>query len=118
MGAVADALADIAAAAATVPGVRVHALGESVTPPAVVIGPPELNWNRFCTGPNDATFTVYVIVALDDRALDRLLDLAPAVQSAIETDTPATVPRAIPGTYTSAGSGDLPAYELQVEYPL
>lgn len=113
-----DALQALAAAAGTVEAVRVFPLGASVTPPAVVVGPPRLEWSTNCAAASNATFSVFVIGALDDRAIEGLLDLAPLVAAAIEEGTPAVVLSADPGTYTSAGSGELPAYELTVEYPI
>lgn len=117
MSVLGDATADLAAAAAGVDGVRVRALGEAVTPPAVVVGPPRLTPLTTCPGPSTASFPVHVVVGLDDRALERLWELVPAVWEAIEENTPAVVIAADPGTY-STGTGDLPAYQLQVDYPI
>lgn len=112
-----DATSDLEAAAATVAGVQVAPLGAELTPPAVVIGPPRLEWVANCPGPTTALFSVFVIVALSDRALEQLYELAPAVADAIEANTPGVVLSADPGTY-NGGTGDLPAYVLTTEYPL
>ncbi len=116
---IADAAAALKTAVLTVEDVRVYALGEQVTPPGVVIGPPALTGQTVCAGPTDATFSVYVIVALDDRALERLWELVPAVWAAIEENTDAVVLRADPGTYAAAGiPAEMPSYELAVEHPI
>jgi hypothetical protein len=112
-----DAQAVIEAAAQTVEAVRVFPLGATLTPPAVVVGPPRLEWATSCPGPTTAFFTVFVVAALDDRALELLYELAPQVGAAIEAESAGVVLRADPGTY-NAGTGDLPAYALTVEYPL
>lgn len=117
MSAAGDATADLEAAAGTVADVEVYPLGAPITPPAVVIGPPRMEWSTSCPGPTAAFFTAFVVVALTDRALEQLYELAPAVAGAIEANTPGVVLRADPGTY-NAGTGDLPAYALTVEYPL
>lgn len=114
MSAIGDAIDDLAAAAATVASVRVHKLGEDVTPPAVVVGPPRLSPLGGCPGPVSASFPVDVIVAADSGALERLWELVPAVWSAIEERTVAVVTAADPGTYLS-GTTELPCYELTVE---
>lgn len=118
MSAIGDAAADIAAATASVEQVRVQPLGASPDPPTVIVGVPPLQpLQTSCTGPAEAQFPVYVVVAFDDQALELLYELVPLVWAAIEDGTPALVTAANPGTY-NGGSGDLPCYELTVEYPL
>lgn len=118
MSAIGDAVADIAAAAAGVGGIRVQALGASPEPPSVIVGVPPLQpWPTSCSGPGEAAFPVYVVVAFDDQALELLYELVPLVWQAIEDGTPAVVTAANPGTY-NGGTGDLPCYELTVDYPL
>lgn len=113
---VADAVAELAAALAGVAGLRVYTDPAAVVdPPAVAVGPPVLAWESYgdaCT----ATFPVYVVVALDERALARLWELVPAVQAALET-TQATAQTATPIVFNSGGQ-DLPAYEITTEFPL
>lgn len=117
MSVLGDATADLEAAAGSVAGVRVHPLGAPITPPGVVISPPRLTPLSSCVGPGTATFAVHVVVALDDRALERLWELVVAVWEAVEDATPAVVTAADPGTFNS-GTGEMPAYQLTVEYPI
>lgn len=115
--AAADALA---AAIATVPGVRVYTDPAAVVdPPGAVVGPPALRWEALATDPTSATFVVYVAVAVDSRALSRLWDLVPQVVAAIEAsrDVDATIDHADPGTWLSGGA-ELPCYEVTVEVAL
>lgn len=116
MSAVTDAVAALREALGAVEGVRVYTDPAAVVdPPAVAVGPPALAWDGF--GPAcSATFPVYVVVALDERALQRLWELVPAVQAALET-TEATARVANPIVFTSGGQ-DLPAYEITTEFPL
>lgn len=123
MTTISHAVKEIRAAAitATVPGVRLrgYKLGEDITPPAILVGPPSFTPRGYCADglAADATFPVWVIVALDDKTAERLYTLAPAVAIAIEAESQGTVSDARPATY-GAPSGDLPAYELTVTYPI
>lgn len=92
-------------------------VGPAVTPPATVMGPPAFTWETPCDAPTSARWLVYVIVSADDRAMQRLFDLLPKVAAALDAVTDATVVRADPGTYPTS-NGDLPAYEIQVDYSL
>jgi hypothetical protein len=119
VSAVADAVAALAAALAAaegLAGLRVYTdPSETVDPPAVVVGPPSLTWEGY--GPAAAaTFPVFVVVALDERALQRLWELVPAAQAALE-ETEATARSATPIVFNSGGQ-DLPAYEITTDYPL
>jgi hypothetical protein len=96
-------------------GVRVFALGESVSPPCAVVGVPRLAWETYSRDVTSASFPVYLIVALDDRAVPRLLELAPKVAAVIEVVTDGSVDAAEPGVYPV---GDLPAYLFTAEFPL
>ncbi|HEX7038678.1 MAG TPA: hypothetical protein VF202_01035 [Trueperaceae bacterium] len=102
-----------------VPKLRVHTdLGATVDPPAAVVGPPQLTWTGYGRGPNLARFLVYVIVAADDRALERLWDLVPQVAAALEaSEADITVTQANPARWP-AGGVDLPAYEITTEVAL
>lgn len=117
MSTIGDASAAIGEAAASVGDLRLFALGQSVTPPGIVVGPPRLTPLGSCAGPANAEFPVTVVVALGELSLEQLWDLVPAVWEAIEGQTGAVVTAAQPGTY-STGSGDLPAYELTAEHPI
>lgn len=107
-----------AAAAAAAEGLRLHLVGEQVTPPAVIVGVPPFEPLGMCSGPASAVFPLYVVVDLNDRSLERLWELVPAVWSAVEDNTDGVVRRADPGTYVAGAGADLPCYELAVEYPL
>lgn len=115
MSAVADIAEALYAALAGVQGVRVYRdPAAPIDPPASVLAAPSLSWDGPCHEPSTASFRVYVIVAMDDRALDRLWDLVPQVAEAVDTVPEAVVTRATPGVYTSGGV-DLPSYDLTVE---
>lgn len=118
MSVVTEAAAELAAAIATVEGIRVYTrAGATVDPPAVVIGPPTLTWETTCTDPNESAFPVAVVVAAGDRAMDRLWDLVPLVAAAIESVPGAVVRTATPGSF-AVGASDLPSYEIAVEMSL
>lgn len=95
--------------------------GPAVSPPAggaVVLGPPVLRWEALCVEPTSARWVVWAVVAADvDRTLDRLLELVPKVAAALDAVRDAVVVQATPGRYPSS-NGDLPAYEVSVEYAL
>lgn len=119
MTTIAEARAALEAAAVTVAGVKVYELGENLDdPPGFVVGPPVLTPEAHCFSPTNATFSAFLVVALDETALDRLYALTPLVWAAIENHTEGSVTAANPGTYTAAGSGELPCYELVVEHPI
>jgi len=118
VGAIADAANSLKAALDEVAGLRVTTdPGEQVAPPYAIVGPPALTWEAGCAGPTSARFLVYVVVDADDRALERLWDLVPAVSDAIDATTDAVVVRADPGSWNSGGS-DLPAYTVEVDVAL
>lgn len=98
-------------------GIRRAELGANVDPPAVVLGPPQLTWDAYVSVPTSARLVVYLSVALDDRSMDKLLDLLPLVTEAIESVKDCVVTLATPTAYT-AGNSDLPAYEITVEVAL
>ena len=107
------------AAVRTVEGVRVYEdPSATVRPPAAVVGPPRLQWEAGCLGPTSATFIVIIMVALDKRAVEQLLDLVPKVADAIDEQViDAAVISADPAIF-NAGGTDLPSYELTVEVSL
>lgn len=105
------------AALKTVAGLRVYRLGTTVDPPGIVVGPPQLAWEGYGGGPATATFAVFVMVAMDDKALERLWEYVTPVSEAVESVAAAVVRGADPGVY-AAGTTDLPCYTLQVEMSL
>lgn len=122
MNAVKTAAEALLAALGTVPGLRVHRdLGARVDPPAALLGAPALACESYCSGYTAARFLVYVVVAADDRAVERLWDLVPLVKDAIEDQVPdATAGEGYstqPGSWP-VGATDLPAYTIQVDVPL
>lgn len=109
---------DLRAALRTVEGLRVHPdVGPGVDPPAAVVGVPALEWHGVCGGPTDARFVVYVVAPAGERAAGQLFGWVPKVAAALDEVPDATVVRADPGAYP-ASSGDLPAYEIQVDVAL
>lgn len=112
-----DAALALEAALKTVAGLRVYRLGENIDPPGIVVGPPRLDWTAYCAAPTEATFAVFVMVGMDDKALERLWQYVPPVSEAVDAVTNAAVRSATPGIYTS-GTSDLPCYTLSVEFSL
>lgn len=107
------------AALDTVPDLRTHRdLSARIDPPAVVLGPPALTWDTVCREPSEATFIVFIVVAADERAIERLWTLNENVADAIDRDArDAAVRRTDPATY-STGGVELPAYAMQVDFAL
>lgn len=115
MSAVADAWRALSDAVGSVPGLRVYTdPGASLDPPAAFVPPPGLNFEAQCSDPTEARFVIYVCVAHDDQAFERLLDLVPLVVKAIEQVDDAVVRQALPDALSS-DSGTLPAYAIYVE---
>jgi len=118
MSAIADAVAMLDAAAKTVPGVEVSTdLGAALNPPTVMISPPQLSWDGYNVEPTEATFLVFVIVAFDDYAIEKLYQLVPQVAAALDANTDGSVRTAAPAVFQSGGH-DYPAYEITCEVPL
>jgi len=118
MNAVSDMAASLLEALRGVDGLRVSMdTGGTVSPPEAVLHPPTLVWDAFVSTPTTATFTASLVVAADDRAMERLWDRLPAVTEAVDTVPDAVVVRATPGTFTSGGA-QLPAYLLTIEVSL
>ena len=115
----ADAAAALYAALSTVNGVLVaRGTGVPVDPPAAIVGPPRLTRGRYNTvEPTEATFQVAVVVAWSEYTLDELLRLEPLVSAAIYEHTGAAVGDSSPGSW-NAGGVDLPAYLIDVVFPL
>ncbi|PXY17350.1 hypothetical protein [Prauserella flavalba] len=116
---VAEHAEELRAAVRTVDGVRVYEdPSATIRPPGVFVAPPRLRWESGCPEPTSATFVVVVMVAMDKRSVERLLELVPRVAEAIDSLLPdAAVSTADPGLFNSGGS-DLPSYEITVEVSL
>ncbi|HEY0638713.1 MAG TPA: hypothetical protein VGD67_13770 [Pseudonocardiaceae bacterium] len=116
MSPVKDAADGLVAALGAVDRLKVYTdPAATVTPPGVVLGPPSLAWEAYCTAPSSARFLVYVVEKGDARALERLWDLVPLVAEAVDSVAGAAVVRADPGSW---GTPELPAYIIEVEYGL
>lgn len=120
MGLLAAATQSLRDALTDFPGAHLQPdFGPNVDPPALVIGPPALQWESGCPVPTEARFLVYIVVTNDDRFMDRLDELIEPVAAAIDATRDAVVIRADPGRWpTQTATGDLPAYELTVEVAL
>lgn len=115
-----QAAADLEAAVRQVDGVRFYRdpSAAMVDPPAALVGPPRITFDGMCPGPTAATFVVYVLASMDERAVSRLWDLVPLVAEAIDEQVrDAVVTEANPGVF-DAGGNDLPSYEITVEVAL
>lgn len=111
----ADALATLAAAVATVDGVRVYPdVAPNLAPPAVVFGPPSIEFTNFNV-PNagDSTIQIYLVVSAGDRALERLVGLLDSLVQAVFDATDFAVTEALPGMFSTGGT-ELPCYVLTV----
>lgn len=111
---VATATARLAFAANTLPDVRVFtSVVAPVAPTAVVIGPPRMNtrgYGRLLT----VQWNVYLVVSVNQYAVDTLNSLAQTLIDAIERLSPAVVMSSGPSTYPNPAGGVLPAFVLVV----
>lgn len=96
-------------------GVRNVPFGATVQPPVTVVGPPAIRWSGYGTDATEADFSVFVVVARDDRTIERLLDVLEPIVQAIETIAGATVGDVQPTVYAPA---ELPCYLLPVNVSL
>jgi len=120
MSGVTTAADELEAAVGRVEGVRLYRdpAGAVASPPAVMVGPPRLTWESVCSEPTEATFVVYVLAAMNERAVAQLWELVPAVAAAIDEHVrAASVIEANPGVF-NAGGRELPSYEITVEVAL
>lgn len=100
-------------------GLRVvRGVGLQVDPPAVVIPPPNLTWSGLGNDPTDATFSVGLLVANNDRITDELLRWYPLVVAALQTVDNTVVTTAVLGSWPAGGGTDLPAYLINTEVGL
>jgi hypothetical protein len=118
-GEVKAAAVALEAAVATVDGLRVFRdPGAAVDGPTAILGAPALTWEVVCREPTSARWTVFVVVPNNERAVEMLWDLVPAVVGAVEEHTAGVVTRADPGSFPPGDEGVLPAYLVQVDIPL
>jgi hypothetical protein len=101
----------------TVDEVKAYRVGDNITPPGFVVGPPVLTFDSYCDGPTEARFVVWVVVDANSWSMDRLWELVPLAAAAINTVVDASVTNADPAVY-EAGDIDLPAYSLLVPVAL
>jgi hypothetical protein len=98
---------------------KAYKLGDNITPPGFVLGPPSLLFEGYGTPvvPTSAVFTVWVVVDANEWSMERLWDLVPLAVTAVESVVDAGVERADPATFP-LGDLDLPAYSLTVPVTL
>lgn len=107
------------AALRTVPNLPVWVgYPRSLTPPAVVLAPPRLEWAGFCaSGPTQARWFVYLVSAMNEFTVGQLLELVDPVVAAIDEHVPgAVVTTADPVPYPAGP--ELAAYQIQIEMEL
>lgn len=109
----ADAFRELQAVLKAVPGVRVTAdMAAKLDPPFLVVSPPKLTYDAYRSTPTEATFQVPLVVAGDERAAERLLDLLPAVEQVIYDSESAVLTDAVAGSW---GNPSLPCFLLTIE---
>lgn len=91
--------------------------GAALTTPAVVIGPPQLDWETGCIPPTSARFLLYLVVDPSERAVEILWDFVEEVAAIVDGATDAAVLSASPATFVQ-GITEFPCYEITVECPL
>lgn len=101
-------------------GYRVYRdLSATVDPPGVMIGAPVLTWEGYCEGPpTSATFPVLVVGGADDRFMEKLWELVPAVAEVLDKNVANTAMTSANPTPFTNGATQLPAYELTCEVSL
>jgi hypothetical protein len=108
-------------ALATVPDFRIiNSVALPVVPPALVIGPPRLSIRGYSyagAGLTTAQFNIYVVVVMNQYAIDSLRTIIASVMNALERLTPGIVLSSVPGVYPSPG-GSLPAYIVTYQIEL
>lgn len=121
MTTVAEAVAELNAALKAIDSahkIEVQEPGATIRPPSTVVSAlPSLEWEAYCDDPTSATFLVWLMVALDERAPERLRALLGPVVAALNSVRDATVVRADGVPYSANGS-ELPSYEITVQFAL
>jgi hypothetical protein len=111
-----DVLDALNAALKGVTGVRVYEGDAAVIdPPGAILSPPALAWDSYRPDPTSATVTLSLAAPANDRALRTLLGLLPLVVAAVDEVPDAAVMSAAPGTLTTGGGTELPAYLIEIE---
>jgi hypothetical protein len=90
----------------------------AMSPPAVLIGAPTLNFQAYCREPSSATYTLYLVVPLGAKPMEQLWDLVPKVTEALDEMPDAAVTTARPGGVFNNAGTDLPCYEIPTEVSL
>lgn len=112
-----EARASIIEALKQIKGIRYYEdPANDVDPPATVLGAAALTWDGMCSEPTGAEIQVYVLHALDERAAERLPDLALTVAAALDALPGVVVQRANPGVFNVGQQ--LPSYEITLEVAL
>lgn len=109
----ANAIAD---ALRTVSGLSVYTEPDA-TPnvPCVYIGPPELTWTTYNQArPDQATFSLYLVVASNGNSVAALEPLLDAISDALASQTDSALTQAVPSNWP-VGGANLPAYLLTLE---
>lgn len=121
MSTVAEATAALTAALKAIDSTHrlmVQEPGATIQPPSLVVSAlPSLTWEAYCVEPTSATYLVWLIVPLDERAPERLRTLLGPVVEALHSVPDASVTRADGMPYLANGS-ELPSYELTVQVAL
>lgn len=118
-----DAAEQLAAALRLVPGmsegsVYTHPAAPNLRCPALVIGPPGLDFDEAPTpDPTQARFPIYAVVDESARAVEELWELVPLVSAAVDEHTSGVIVSAEPFPFPY-GTTDLPSYQLIAEVPL
>lgn len=95
-------------------------LAANASPGDVLIGPPSPLFEGMCDAdsPTGFTYTVYLVEALGERAVEGLLDKLPALMAAVgglgaDTSIEPPAPTVFP-----SGTNDMPAYSIAAETTL
>jgi hypothetical protein len=106
----------IAAALGTIEGLSVYTEpSANPNPPCVFIGPPELTWSTYnAARPDQATFSLYLVVTSDAYSVAKLEPLLDAISDALASQTDSALTQAVPSSWP-AGGATLPAYLLTLE---
>jgi hypothetical protein len=96
-------------------GKPVRDVGSAPGLPALVMGPPIVQFEGAAIGPTGLQAIVWVVVAMDARALERLWAYVELVAETVDKQTADWVVRQASPSVYPAGGTDLPAYQIQCE---